>query len=70
VSVADLVRMANQIAANQSYLPDDQASAAVAAHLRSFWTPTMQRELAEAVADGSAELNEVALSAVRQLQPA
>ncbi|MFL6181567.1 MAG: formate dehydrogenase subunit delta [Actinomycetes bacterium] len=69
MSVADLVRMANQIAANQSYLPPDQASAAVAAHISSFWTPGMRRELVEAVDNGTAQLNEVALNAIRQLQP-
>jgi formate dehydrogenase subunit delta len=70
VSVADLVRMANQIAANQSYLPADQASKAVANHIAAFWTPAMRRELAVAVDAGDAELDAVALSAIRQLQPA
>ena len=70
MSVRDLVRMANQIAANQSYLPAEEASKVVAQHIASFWTPTMQRELAEAVDAGTAELNEVALLAIRQLQPA
>jgi formate dehydrogenase subunit delta len=70
VSVADLVRMANQIAANQSYLPKDEAAKMVAQHIASFWTPTMRRELAEAVDAGTAQLDEVALSAIRQLQPA
>jgi hypothetical protein len=70
MSIADLVRMANQIAANQSYLPDDEASTAVASHIAAFWTPTMRRELAEAVAAGEAELSPVALHAMQQLQPA
>lgn len=69
MSVADLVRMANQIAANQGYLPPDRASAAVAAHIASFWTPGMRRELVEAVDNGTAQLNAVALNAIRQLQP-
>ena len=70
MSVADLVRMANQIAANQSYLAADEASQAVATHIAAFWTPAMRRELAEAVDAGTAQLDEVALSAIRQLQPA
>ena len=70
MSVTDLVRMANQIAANQSHLPDDEASAAVAAHIAAFWTPTMRRELAEAVTSGEADLSSVALHAIQQLQPA
>jgi formate dehydrogenase subunit delta len=70
MSVADLVRMANQIAVNQNYLPADEAADVVAKHIASFWTPTMRRELTDAVADGTAQLNDVALSAIRQLQPA
>ena len=65
-----LVRMANQIAANQSHLPDDEAVAAVGKHLQSFWAPSMQRDLQEAVAAGDVELNPIALRAVEQLQPA
>ena len=70
MSVTDLVRMADQIALNQSYLPPDKASAAVAAHIAAFWTPTMRRELVVAVDAGTAQLNEIALNAIRQLQPA
>jgi hypothetical protein len=69
MSVTDLVRMADQIALNQSYLPPDKASAAVAAHIAAFWTPTMRRELVVAVDAGTAQLNEIALNAIRQLQP-
>ena len=69
MSVRDLERMANQIAANQRHLPDDQAATVVAKHIASFWTPTMRRELAEAVEAGTVTLNEVALRAARQLQP-
>ena len=68
--LTDLVRMANQIAVNQAHLPDDEATEIVATHIASFWTPKMRRELAEAVADGRADLNEVARHAIEQLQPA
>ena len=64
------MRMANQIAANQSHLPPIEASAAGRQRtlLRSGLL-TMRRELVEAVDDGTAQLNEVALRAIRQLQP-
>ena len=42
---ADLIRMANQIAANFRHHPDAQAAAEVASHLRMFWPPLMRREL-------------------------
>ena len=37
--------MANQIAVNQAYLPDDEAVDVVAAHLTAFWAPAMLRDL-------------------------
>ncbi len=44
-----VVRMANDIARQFGYLPADEAAAAVANHLRSFWDPRMRRQLAEEV---------------------
>ena len=70
MSVADLERMANQIALNQSFLPDDEAAAVVATHIVAFWTPGMRHELAAAVDDGTIQLNAVARLAAQQLQPA
>ncbi len=49
VATRDLVRMVNQIAANFSYLSDDEAAAETASHLRSFWTPEMRQELCDDV---------------------
>jgi formate dehydrogenase subunit delta len=69
MSATDLVRMVNQIAVNQSHLPADAAAALVAEHLRMFWAPAMQRDLLDAVASGDADLSDVALRAVQQLQP-
>ena len=41
--VEKLVRMTNQIAANFSYLPDqEQAAIRVADHLQRFWDPVMR----------------------------
>jgi formate dehydrogenase subunit delta len=48
-----LVMMANQIAANNRHLPDDQAASRVATHLSQFWTPQMRTEL-EQVAESTA----------------
>jgi len=70
VSAQDLVRMVNQIAINQAYLPEDEAVDVVASHLTMFWAPAMRTDLLAAAASGDAGLNEVAMRAVQQLQPA
>ncbi|MGA2803383.1 MAG: formate dehydrogenase subunit delta [Acidimicrobiales bacterium] len=49
---ADLVRMANQIAANFRHHPEAQAAAEVADHIRMFWPPLMRRELLDNVHNG------------------
>lgn len=67
--VPDLVRMANQIASNFAHHPPEQAVGEVAAHIRSFWTPSMRVELAEFVAADGHELNPLARSAIEQLNP-
>ncbi len=43
--------MANQIAANFSYLSTDEAAEATAAHLKSFWPPEMRHEFCAEVSD-------------------
>lgn len=43
--IETLIRMGQQIARNNAALPPDQASARIAGHLRSFWTPAMIREI-------------------------
>jgi formate dehydrogenase subunit delta len=63
--VPDLIRMANQIAANFAHHPVDQAAREVAAHLTAFWTPTMRSELEAWVAAGGEELHPLAVEAVR-----
>ena len=45
MSDAALVRMANQIAANFSALPDDEAAAETADHISRFWEPRMRQAL-------------------------
>ena len=46
MSAPDLIRMANQIAANFHAYPHEQAVASVAEHIRGFWDPRMRAELA------------------------
>ena len=68
MEIDSLVRMANQIAANVAHHPADQAADEVAAHLRSFWAPSMRRRLAEWVVDeGGSGLDPVARTAVDRL---
>lgn len=55
MAATDLIRMANQIAANFAPYPEDEAVEAIAAHFRNFWTPQMRADLLTALADGRAE---------------
>ena len=48
----DLVRMANQIAANFRHHPEAQAAAEVANHIRMFWPPLMRHELLDNIDSG------------------
>ena len=68
MTVDALVRMANQIAANQAHRPDDEATTTVAEHLRMYWAPSMRRDLVAAVDAGQADLVPVARAAVDQLR--
>ncbi len=66
MTLADLVRMANQIAANFAHHPPEQASAEVAAHLKAFWAPTMRNEL---LADTNLdELDPIVVEALKLLR--
>lgn len=68
----DLIRMANQIAANFAHHRADQAAGEVATHLRTFWSPAMRSDLAAWLAspgpDGD-ELHPLVVAALRSLQP-
>lgn len=61
-TVAGLVRMANQIAANLAHEPDP--ARATADHMRLFWDPRMRRAL---LAHNGEGLSKVAANAVRLL---
>ena len=70
MSNADLVRMANQIAANLAYLGDEEAAAMVAVHIRSFWAPPMRADLLHLAVSGDGGLGAIVLRACRILDPA
>lgn len=66
---ADLVRMANQIAANLRHLGAEEAAATEAAHLRSFWPPLMRADLLRLAVAGEAPLDPIVVAACRLLDP-
>ncbi len=61
------VRYAHDIAAQFRYLPDDEASAAVANHIRLSWDPRMRRQL-DAEVDAGGELDPLVRKAVDLLR--
>lgn len=68
MSGEDLIRMANQIAANFGALPESQAVAETARHINRFWEPRMRDGLKRLVAQGQAEdLGQVAAKAMERL---
>ncbi len=63
-----LQRMANDIARNLAALGDG-APAAIAEHLRQFWTPRMREELLAIVDAGGAGLERLVVQAAGILRP-
>ena len=63
----DLVRMANQIARQFTYLSDDDAAAKVAYHLHAFWEPRMIAGLQAHAAAQPADFDPIVLAATRLL---
>lgn len=63
-----LQRMANDIARNLAALGDG-APAAIAEHLRQFWTPRMREELLAMVDSGGAGLERLVVQAAVALRP-
>lgn len=64
---ADLVRMANQIAAFHASYGEAEAVAGTAKHIRDFWDPRMRADLDRLVAAGGTGLSPIALAAARHL---
>jgi formate dehydrogenase subunit delta len=71
VSVAKidkLARMANQIGAAFGAMPEREATAGAANHLKLYWTPKMIREIVAFADSGGAGLNPIAARAVAALK--
>ena len=64
--IDQLVKMANQIAANFSF--HDDAAQRTADHLRRFWAPVMRRDLLDYAAGGGPGLEEGVVEALQYLQ--
>lgn len=64
------VRLANDIAAQFTHRPLDEAAEAIAAHVRAFWDPRMRGALLQHLAEGGAGLDPIALRAAELLRPA
>jgi formate dehydrogenase subunit delta len=63
-----LVHTANQIAENFGTMPEPEAIAGAAAHLRLYWTPKMVREIIAFADQGRPGLNAIAARAVQSLK--
>ena len=68
--IEKLVRMANQIGDFYAAMPEKEAAAGAASHLRHYWTPKMIRELVAFAEEGHAGLNRTAAHAVEALKRA
>jgi formate dehydrogenase subunit delta len=60
-----VVRMANDIARQFAHLPADEAAAAVANHVRSFWDPRMRRQLLEEIDRDESQLDPLVVAGER-----
>jgi hypothetical protein len=70
MDIEKLVRMANQIAANNDYGSDkDKIAATVADHLTRFWTPEMRAAVIEGQRRKILDLSPTAARAVEKLVP-
>jgi formate dehydrogenase subunit delta len=66
--IEKLVHTANQIAENFSAMPEAEAIAGAATHLRLYWTPKMVREIIAFADQGRPGLNTIAARAVQSLK--
>ena len=63
-----LVRMAEQIAANMAYTPDqDIVADKIADHLNRFWDPRMKRAISDYAQQSEAELTDALRLAIDKL---
>lgn len=68
--IEKLVRMANQIGDFYAAMPEKEAVAGAASHLRQYWTPKIIRELIAFAEERHAGLNPTAAHAVEALKRA
>ncbi len=69
VPVNKLVRMAQQIADNNSFTPDvDVVAAKVADHIQKFWDPRMKQQIIDYANSGEAQLTQVVSKAISQIR--
>ncbi len=67
--LTSLIRMANQIAANNTHIGDDHAEASmVADHITKFWARSMKAQIREYLEQDGSELLPIAKQAVLMLK--
>ncbi|MBK6318692.1 MAG: formate dehydrogenase subunit delta [Dehalococcoidia bacterium] len=64
-----MVHRANEIARFWQAYPHEEAVAAVAGHIRSFWEPRFRRQLVEYAETSGADLHPLVEEAVQLLRP-
>jgi formate dehydrogenase subunit delta len=64
-----MVHKANQIALFFSSYPREEAIEGVRNHFKSYWVPRMRAQIIDYVADGGEGLHELAVEAVKRLEP-
>lgn len=67
MNTADIVRMANQIAAFFAAYPKEEAVAGVQGHIRDFWEPRMKKDLDQHIKAGGKGLEPLVLEAAARL---
>ncbi len=68
VQANKLVRMAQQIADNNSFTPDvDVVAAKVAEHIQKFWDPRMKQQIIDYASSDEAQVTKVVAKAISQI---
>lgn len=69
VKASKLIHMAQQIADNNSFTPDNTVVAAkVADHIQRFWDPRMKQQIIDFAKSDAADMSEVVALAVSQIR--
>ncbi len=69
VQANKLVRMAQQIADNNSFTPDvDVVAAKVAEHIQKFWDPRMKQQIIDYANSDEAQVTQVVARAISQIR--